>query len=226
MFDNLRNTIDFNIRNLTKFSRKNYIEKNQKIITRTKAENKYIFDVLNNSFSKNNKKYIKILDIGSKNWFYAKGEYNYFNSFCSNFSLIGIELDAYRLYSNFYSRYEVAQYHIKDLKNTEYKAENLLNINEKFDYITWFLPFIFKNSLIYWGLPQKYYQPEILLNHAYNILNKDGQLLIVNQGIKEKNQQEKMLQKLNISYKYLGEIKNNFFQYENQRFGFIIKKTN
>lgn len=226
MFDNLRNTIDFNIRNLTKFSRKNYIEKNQKIITRTKAENKYIFDVLNNSFSKNNKKYIKILDIGSKNWFYAKGEYNYFNSFCNNFSLIGIELDAYRLYSNFYSRYEVAQYHIKNLKNTEYKAENLLNINEKFDYITWFLPFIFKKSLIYWGLPQKYYQPEILLNHAYNLLNKDGQLLIVNQGIKEKNQQEKMLQKLNISYKYLGEIKNNFFQYENQRFGFIIKKTN
>ena len=224
MFEDFKNSIDFFIRNITRFSRKNFVEKNADNLKRNEFENLYTKDVLEKHFKKIEKENIKILDIGCKNWFYAKGEWEFFNNFCSDFSLFGIELDPYRLYSNFFSRYEVAKFHIKDLKNTTYIKGNLLDLSEKYDYIVWFLPFIFKKSHILWGLPEKYFYPEKLLKHAFRLLENNGQMLIVNQGEKEAQMQENMLKNLNIPYKSLGKIENEFFTYQNKRFGFIINK--
>ena len=115
MFDDLRNNIDFFIRSKTKFSRKNFVEKNPHLIERNFKENLYTKEVLESCFEKQNLSKINVLDIGCKNWFYAKGEHDFFNSFCDEIYLNGIEIDPYRLYSNFYSRYEVAKFYIKDL---------------------------------------------------------------------------------------------------------------
>ena len=224
MFDDLRNNFDFFIRNNTKFSRKNFVEKNPELIERNKLENLYTQAVLERYFSKSRKQKLKVLDIGCKNWFYAKGEYEFFNSFSKDFCLDGVEIDAYRLYSNFYSRYEVAKYYIKGLKNTNYIADNLLNLKNKYDYIIWFLPFVVIEPHIYWGLPKKYFNPKKLLKHAYSLLNEGGEMLIINQGEKEAEAQEKLLKVLNIKYVSLGEIKNDFFEYKNKRFGFLVKK--
>lgn len=226
MFDDFKNSIDFFIRNKTRFSRKNFVEKNKNLIERNALENEYTKDVLSQFFKKNQKENLKILDIGSKNWFYAKGEYEFFNLFSSDFFLTGVELDAYRLYSNFYSRYEVAQYYIKDLKNTKYLVDDLLNIQGKFDYITWFLPFITITPLLFWGLPKKYFKPEKMLMHAYNLLSENGQMLIVNQGESEARIQKELLEKLNINFVELGKIKSEFFEYKNERFGFLVEKHN
>ena len=38
---------------------------------------------------------MRILDIGSKNWFYATGEYRFFDEFCKDFILDGVEIDAH-----------------------------------------------------------------------------------------------------------------------------------
>lgn len=224
MLNEIRNNIDFFIRNLTKFSRKNFVEINPENIERNGQENLYTYDILEKYLTKTPQKNISALDIGSKNWFYAKGEHRFFKSFSKNFELDGIELDAYRLYCNFYSRYEVAKFHIKDLENTTYIADNLLNLNKQYDYIIWILPFVVKDPLIAWGLPRRFFCPEKLLSHAYRLLNKNGQLLIINQGEKEANVQKELLDKLNISYKELGEIKSEHFEYQNKRYGFLISK--
>ena len=224
MFNDFKNKIDFFIRNKTKFSRKNFVENNPDIIERIRNENSYIYDLLKRYFVKNNKNELKILDIGSKNWYYAKAEYDYFNSFCNNVYLDGVELDAYRLYTNLYSRYEVAKYYIKNLSNTRYLPQNLLDINEKYDYITWFLPFVIKEPLLYWGLPEKYFLPKELLAHAYSLLNSQGQMLIINQGEIEAIEQEKLLKELLIPYKNIGEISSHKFKYKNKRYGYIITK--
>ena len=224
MFTDLRNSFDFFIRNYTKFSRKNFIEKNRKLIKRNIQENLYTKDILEQAFQKRLNTQLSVLDIGCKNWFYAKGEHAFFNSFCKNFTLDGIEIDAHRLYSNFYSRYEVAKYYTKDLPNTNYIASNLLDLDKKYDYIIWFLPFVLKEPHIYWGLPKKYFYPERLLRHAYMLLNSGGQMLIINQGETEAKEQERLLKKLNINYKTLGEIKSEHFEYQNKRFGYLIQK--
>lgn len=224
MFENLKNSIDFFIRNCTKFSRKNFVETKQAEIERNSAQNKYTKEILERYFLKSQKQNLQVLDIGSKNWFYAKGEYDFFSSFSSDFSLDGVEFDAYRLYSNFYSRYEVAKYYIKDLKNTNYIADNLLNLDKKYDYITWFLPFVTYEPHKYWGLPKKHFYPEKLLSHAISLLNDGGQMIIINQGEKEKQIQKEMLEKTDVDFEFLGEIKNEYYAFENKRFGFLIRK--
>lgn len=224
MFYDLKNEIDFFLRNKIRISRKNYIEKNEKALKINIAQNKYFKEILEKYFFKISNKKINILDIGSKNWFYAKGMYSFFSSFSNDFSIDGVEIDANRLYSNFYSRHEVAKYHIKDLKNMNYITGNLLSINKKYDYITWFLPFVTFNPHKYWGLPKRYFYPEKLLNHAYSLLNNNGQMLVVNQGEIEREIQKEILLKGEFNFEFLGEIKNNFYQFENKRFGFLIKK--
>lgn len=224
MFENLRNSFDFFIRSKTKFSRKNFVEKNPELIDRNRQENLYTQDILERYFSKLYKQTLTALDIGCKNWFYAKGEYEFLKSFSENFILDGIEIDAYRLYSNFYNRFEVAKYYTKGLKNTNYIADNLLNLNKKYDYIFWFLPFILIEPHLYWGLPKKHFNPKKLLKHAYSLLNNGGEMLIINQGKEEAKVQERFLKELNIKFTPLGEITSKHFKYQNKRYGYLIKK--
>lgn len=224
MFQDLRNSIDFFIRNKTKFSRKNFVETNPRLIERNFKENLYTKDVLSKCFDKQFLNNARILDIGCKNWFYAKGEYAYFSEFLDGFRLDGIEIDAYRLYSNFFNRFEVAKFYTRDLKNTRYIADDLLNLDEKYDYIIWFLPFILIEPLIYWGLPKRHFCPEKLLKHAYSLLKQNGQMLIINQGEEEYCEQKRLLEVLKIPYQDIAEIESEYFQYKNKRFGVLVKK--
>ena len=225
MLTEFRNNIDFCIRNLTKFSRKNFVETNPDNIEQNRLENLNLESILEKYLDKTNKQFVRVLDVGCKNWSYAKGEYSYFNKNYEEVVLDGVEIDAYRLYSNFYSRYETAKYYIKDLKNTNYIVEDVLNLNNKYDFIIWLLPFVTVYPLQYWGLPKKYFCPEKLLGHVYsNLLNNKGQLLIINQGQEEANIQKELLINLGIRYKYLGEIKNDFYEYKNKRYGYLINK--
>lgn len=224
MIENIRNNIDFFIRSNIRISRKNFVEKNVENLERLKQENLYTFDVLNKFFTINEKTDIKALDIGCKNWFYAKGEYDFYKQFSTNLVLDGVELDAFRLYSNFYSRYEVAKFYTKDLENVKYIVGDLLDVTGDYDYITWFLPFVHKTPLKLWGLPERYFCPEKLLTHAYNLLNQGGQMLIVNQGEKERDIQKELFEKLEMPYIELGEIESEFFAYKNKRYGFYCKK--
>ena len=227
MFNDLKNSIDFFIRNKTKFSRKNFQEKDEEKLLRNYLEKLYTYDVLDSFFEKIPYKKARILDIGSKNWFYAKGEYNFFKTFIEDFILDGVEIDAYRLYSNFYTRYETAKFYTKNLKNVNYIAGNLLdisNISVHYDFIIWILPFVSIEPHKYWGLPQKLFMPEKLLKHAISLLNEKGQLLIINQGEKEAQIQKRMFDNLHIKYEEKGIVKSEFMEYKNNRYAYLIKK--
>jgi len=225
MLTDLKNNIDFFIRNKTKFSRKNFAEKNEKKLLRNYHENLYTFDILDKFLSvADSSNTVEVLDIGCKNFFYAQGEYQFFKTQVQNVFLDGVEIDAYRLYSNFYSRYETAKFYIKNNKNIKYIANNLLNIEKKYDYIIWFLPFIKIEPHQYWGLPNKYFMPEKLLSHAYSLLQPNGQMLIINQGMEEAKIQRHLLKKLKIKYTEKGIVKSSFLEYKNDRYAFLITK--
>lgn len=220
MFEDLKNKFDFYIRTKTKFSRKNYSG------NINNSEAKYLLDILTNYFPIDFQENISVLDIGSKNWAYVKGEYDFFKNYSNQLVLDGVEIDAYRLNSNFYSRYEIAQFYIKNLQGVNhgvnYYPDNLLNINKKYDYIIWLLPFITIYPLQKWGLPKKYFMPEKLLEHAYKLLNK--QMLIINQGEEEAEIQKTILNNLGIEYKELGTIESQALEFKNTRYGFLMQK--
>lgn len=251
-FDNIRNSFDFFLRTHFNFSRKNYSEETQdlkKVFTNEDQialynnlkqkynvtlieegscynykQNIYYLNFFDKYLSKRKCKTLNILDVGSKNWSYVKSEYIFFQSYTSDIHLDGIEIDAYRLCTNFYSRYEIAKFYTKNLKNTNYISGDFLSHNKKYDYILWFLPFVTEYPLLRWGLPYKYFQPEKMLNHAYNLLNDGGELIIINQGEEEYKIQQELNKSLLFKFEALGEIPDEFEVFKNKRFGCLIKK--
>lgn len=252
MLSNFKNSIDFFLRNLLKISRPNFSVKNESkedlfegetlqkaekfckkynlnilknnSTKRNYAENLYTLDLLETFIKPEEKNQIKALDIGSKNWFYVSAEYAFFSKFAKNLKLDGIEIDAWRVYSNFYSRHDAAMFYSKNLDGTKYIAGDFLKHKSKYDYIIWILPFVSKTPLKAWGLPMKHFKPHELLQKAYNDLEIGGQMLIVNQGEKEYTIQQQMYDELKIPYEKCGEFKSEFLEYQNKRFVSLIKK--
>ncbi|MDD3435892.1 MAG: hypothetical protein PHC64_01940 [Candidatus Gastranaerophilales bacterium] len=251
---NFKNQIDFFLRQYLGFSRKNYSEKNeskeglfaqQKALEREQyllekfgletlksnstrqnyLENLYTVDLLERFFELEFRDNLTVLDIGCKNWCYARGEYFFFKRYCKNLILDGIEIDSNRLYTNFYNRREVAKFHIKDLKGAKYISKDFLRHDRRYNYIMWFLPFIIKEPMQKWGLPDKYFQPEKMLSHAYELLNSGGNIFVVNQGLTEYNVQKGLCQKLNIPFILLGEVKSEFLNYEIPMFAMVLNKN-
>lgn len=251
-FQNLKNKFDFFLRQHINFSRKNYFEqneqknnlfKNKKTIEREEIlfekydleylksnstrrnylENLYTIDLLDRYLNVEAQETLNVLDIGSKNWFYAKSEYFFFKKLCKNLQLDGIEIDSNRLYNNFYSRVQVAKFHIKNLEGANYIEGNFLNHQGNYDYIIWILPFVFEHPHLKWGLPISYFQPEKMLTKAYNCLNKGGKIFIINQGRAEFMAQKFLCKRLKISCIELGEVKSDFLSYK-PRYLTIIEK--
>ena len=256
IIENFRNNFNFFLRNLIIFSRKNYFESpqdlsdifenneqenlyetlknkygtllSQNATRRIFLLNLYYLNLFDKSFSKKTKDNVSVLDIGSKNWEYVKSEYVFFKSFINDFILNGIELDAYRMCSNFYNRYEIARFYIKGLQNVNYIQGDFVKHQQKYDYIIWILPFITKHPLVKWGLPLKYFKPQEMLIHAYNLLKSEGELLIINQGEEEYLIQQELINKTipNNIYLPLGEIEDSFGIFKNKRFcSKLIKKV-
>ena len=76
-FGNLKNNFDFYLRSKLNFSRKNYCERPQ---LKSILRDIYYFNIFNNCFSRKIGN-LSVLDIGSKNWEYVKGEYYFFKTF-------------------------------------------------------------------------------------------------------------------------------------------------
>lgn len=252
-FLNSKNRIDFYLRQRIKLSKKNYSELNEpkgelfrsealieaeenlmrkyslKILRDNSTKinylrNLYTIDLLDKYLACEFKCSLNVLDIGSKNWFYAKGEYFFFKKYCDKLTLDGIEIDANRLYSNFYSRGEVAKFHIKDLDNVNYIEGDFLAHQGKYDYITWFLPFVVKEPLLKWGLTLEHFNPKRMLKHAYESLNQGGKIFIVNQGEVEHEAQKSLCEKVGIKYSAVGEVKSQFWAYKYKMYLIIIQK--
>ncbi len=199
-------------------------------------ENMYTLKLLEDTFKDVDfdwsKKDLNILDIGSKNFSYAVSLHAFFTQFHQKSSknrtihLDGVEIDPYRIMADLHSRYDYAQYYIRNLANTRYLPMNFLDLKEKrYDCITWFLPFVAKEPLISWGLPLKFYLPKRLAEHAYEILNHQGIIIIVNQTEREKNIQLKILHDLGLNYiEKKNPYTNVFSPYQFNRQITLIKK--
>ena len=250
-YADFRNNFDFFLRNRIKISRKHYeeIPVNLNCIFENEEEknlynnlkqkydlstlykyndinfliNLYFLDIFDKYISPG-KGNISVLDIGSKNWNYAGSEYIFFRRYADKLILNGIELDAYRLCTNLYNRFEIAKFYISDFENTNYIAGDFMNHNLQYDYIIWILPFITEYPHIRWGLPLKYFKPEQMLKKAYELLNNNGQIFIINQGENEYDIQKELINKLNLNCECAGEINNVFNPFKNRRFCTIIKR--
>lgn len=206
----LINKVAFSIRKKRRFSRSNYKEKaawelhhlgNTIQLKLEELRNKYAVrfeNTLDRGNSLENYHLLAILDqlssqwlwrpthkihvdVGSKNFYYASCLAAFFNPQ----QLTGIELDAFGLYTNFHTRQSYAQYYIKKIKQARFLAEDFCKYPDKADTLTFFYPFVIPEPLVRWDLPLSEFKPDTLFKKAFQVLNDDGQLLMINQGDEE-----------------------------------------
>lgn len=193
---------------------------------RNYIENLYILELLETSLHKiKYAEMLNVLDIGSKNWFYAAGEYAYFKKYCEVLKLTGVEIDPNRLYVDLYSRKDYANYYIRGLSGTKYIGGSLMTLDGEYDFITWFLPFITPYPHQAWGLPKRLFNPDGMLIKAYGLLKTNGTMLIMNQGIAEAEKQKELFVSNNINFEELGEFRSTFIDYKHARYLFRVTKT-
>jgi hypothetical protein len=121
--------------------------------------------------------------------------------------LEGIELDAYRIYTDGYSRLDYATYYCQQVISLEtIKQPHRLSFvpgdvmkdcpTHHYDLVFCFLPFVFEEPLMDWGLPRHYFQPEAFLSRMVSLLNETGTLILVNQGEEEFEEQGRLLNRI------------------------------
>ncbi len=164
------------------------------------------------------------LDVGAKNWSYAEALYRFAQSRFESAELTGVELDGYRLYPDFHSRHDYAMAYTKQLPHAHYHVGDVMDHQAKHDVISCFLPFIFPEPLLFWGLPLKYYQPMSFFQHLLSLLKPGGLLIVTNQGEVEYQEQADIFLALqtnipNLSVEPLGQLPDSFLNYRYPRFG-------
>ncbi|GJL55964.1 MAG: hypothetical protein NPIRA02_30960 [Nitrospirales bacterium] len=120
----------------------------------------------------------ELVDVGSLNFYYAPALHAFFHPH----TLQGIELEGYRVYTNFYSRFDYAQCYIRPFANTSYTVMDFCNFTGSADGITCFYPFVKPEPLVAWRLPLKVFQPQRMFERMAHSLRPEGFVLMMNHG--------------------------------------------
>ena len=152
----------------------------------------------------------RALDIGSKNFAYAASLHQFLKIACQQNtpSLLGIEIDTHRVYKNFYSRKAYADYYTNLLPNTRYLEGDILTIplEDHFQIIFNFFPFIELSSLKNYRLPKKLFNPKALFTATYNLLAKNGVFIMANTTKNELFLAERLLDELAFHQTFKGAV--------------------
>jgi len=169
------------------------------------------------------------LDAGAKNWSYVAAISAFIERhFPGAYRLDGVELDVHRRYVDLHTRRQAAQTYISLLPNAHYHEGDIREWTQPAHVITHFMPFVFEDPLLAWGLPPEAFRPREILLHLLGLLTPGGLLLIVNQGETEAHAQKTLLedapQQLCFRYQSLGQLPARFIQYRYPRYGWLCMK--
>jgi SAM-dependent methyltransferase len=158
------------------------------------------------------------LDVGSKNGAYLPG-------LCAARPgrWVGVELDAHRRYLNLATRRGHALGLIQPYPEARYLAGSVLDLEDRYAVVTWFLPFVVVEPLDAWGLPRRFFEPQRLLEHVVERLLPGGVLLIVNQGEREAEAQATLLRSVGATFEALGRMQSEVSPFRLQRFGWRVR---
>jgi len=160
------------------------------------------------------------LDIGSRNWYYVPA----LMSFCPG-QWDGVEVDGNQRYLNMATRRTYAEHMCRFFPEARYRVCSVLDIGDHYAFMTWFLPYVSRRPMIHSGLPDRFFQPQVLLKHIYGLLEPGGTLFIVNPDLEEAELQKQLLHDLELPFHDIGELYSDFPTDEMDAcFGFVVHK--
>lgn len=159
------------------------------------------------------------LDIGCKDWDYLPALAAWRGT-----AWDGVEIDAHRRHVNLVTRRAYGERMAKAFPGSRYLPRPLQAIQQRYSLMTWFLPFVLPEPLRHWHLPERLFQPQTMLEHAWGLLLPGGCLFIINQGEEEAAAQAGLFSCLDLPAETLGEIESPLSPFRQRRFGWRLTK--
>jgi SAM-dependent methyltransferase len=152
---------------------------------------------------------IQALDVGAKNWRYSGALAAWLSAHGLEARVDGVELDAYRVYSNLRTRMSYARHYCEAFSSEaielRYHAGDIQDWIKPADLITWLFPFVSPAPHRAWGLPLKHFDPQPLFAHVERLLVPGGRLVMFNQGDWEFEAAKSLFQSLRLRYQEVVE---------------------
>jgi hypothetical protein len=160
------------------------------------------------------------LDVGSARWWYLPALKAFRPSHWT-----GVDLPAVQRAKRFDNWLAHAKFMTKAYSEADYRAECITEQKKKFSFITWFLPYLAIDPLLSAGLPEYHFDPAGLFRYVWGLLEADGILLIVNQGLPEARLQEQLFEFEKFYAKKLGLLDSPFKAFHYPRYGWVLFKS-
>jgi len=159
------------------------------------------------------------LDVGAREWWYIPALYSFRPG-----PWLGIELDGHQRYADMTTRAAVAKARCATLDGAEYAIRSVLDEHGRYAFITWFLPFVFFDTQVAGGLPDRFFEPGKTLEHVYGLLEPGGVLFVVNQNQEEVDEQGRLFESLEIKAELLETFVSPWVIDPPTRRGWFVRK--
>lgn len=100
-------------------------------------------------------------------------------------TIVGVEIDGYRLLHGWHSRRDAALGYLRDLSEARYVVADYATFHEPADVITAFYPFLTPAAVLAGRLPLRLFRPGALFARIALNLRPGGVFVMVNQGLEE-----------------------------------------
>ncbi len=183
-FQNIRNTIDFNLRSHIRWSREIPQEAPRNPVDQRLQEEcrqflalfdwHAILKCLKPSST------LTVADIGARNFAFAPVLDKHFTALGYHQPTIhGIEIDAYRRLIDFHTRADYGHYYAKMIASGQYHPIDFLKWNQPLQIGFLLNPFVTREAILAWGLPLSVLEPIKIFNHAYALLDPQNGVLVL-----------------------------------------------
>jgi hypothetical protein len=159
------------------------------------------------------------LDVGAREWWYIPALYSFRPG-----PWLGVEVDGHQRYMDMTTRAAVARARCSSLEGAEYAVRSILDEKGRYTFISWFLPFVFFDTQVAGGLPDRFFEPLKMLEHVYGLLEPGGVLFVVNQNQDEVDGQGKLFDKLGVEAELLGTFVSPWVIDPPTRQGWLVRK--
>lgn len=159
------------------------------------------------------------LDVGSKYAAYLPG--------LATFDARGwdcVERDAHRRYLDTTTRRAVGEAIAARFTGCRYLAGDVRALGGSYARVTWFLPFVVEEPHRAWGLPAEIFDPRGALDAVLGRLAPGGELLLLNQGDAERDEQAALFAAAGVAAEPLGRVDSVLSPYRKPRYGWRVRK--
>lgn len=124
--------------------------------------------------------HLRVADIGCRTFLFAPVLENNFRELGFETELHGVELDAYRRFTDFRTRADYGHFYATRVSRGRFHAIDAMDFREPLDVCFVLDPFVTEEPLMAWGLPRSRFRPQALFTHLASLLTEGSVMITSN----------------------------------------------